>query len=473
MSEKNYYAVSVGRRTGIFQTWTLCNKQVNKYNGSTYEGFEKLEESINWLISHGIERDTIEVFDKKGDEWSLDDFMQKIDNIPLYVDLSGSDGARGGVTPPVNNALLAYTVYSMQSGTAEKITSVVRAHFTIDDVIIAKDKLWDAADQSIIGPRKRRRDGTIKSEKHSHTEDVVTALYQLDAADKMPHITLSAMDLGCIPRSHPEELNEISMADRLNRMEERLSALTEVVDRTVGINMTLKDQMNAIQQDSHASFPILNVPNRNHGSYSGAVKSPPSNPTNVHTQAVTSLRVGGNTVQSSTHAGDTRRAAPDEHRQRPAGVRSISAIIHQQHLSTSRQSLDASSVASNANTNNDDFHQPSRAAKRKRRQENRRKRIVQGSRPAGSIRGAPEPRRDAFIYRVLSDTITEMMRQHIDDMGVNIESIDCVSNPNAKFKSFKVTTAVSNFNELFKPEMWPAGICVRKYIPPRRGENTD
>ena len=358
-------------------------------------------------------------------------------------DLSGPDGA-DGVIPPLNNALLAYTVYSIQSGTAEKVTSVVRAHFTIDDIIIAKDKLWDTADQSIIGPKKRRRDGAIKTEKQSHAEDVVTALYQLDAADKMPHITLSAMDLGCIPRSHPEELNDISMADRMNQMEERLSALTDVVDRSVRNNMTLKDRIDAIQQDSN---PIVNVPNSKHGSYSGAVKSPPSNLTN--------------SLQSSTHAGDTRSAALDDHRQQPAGVRSISAIIHQPSY--------AASVASN----NDDFHQPSHVAKRNRRQENRRKRIVQGSRPAGSIRGAPEPRRDVFIYRVHSDTTTEMMCQHIKDVGVNIDSIECVSNPNAKFKSFKATTAVSNFSELLKPEIWPEGICVRKYIPPRRSEHND
>ena len=70
---------------------------------------------------------------------------------------------------PMNNALLAYILYSMQSGTAEKIKSIVCTHFAIDDVITAKDMLWDATDQSIIGPEKRSRDGTIKSEKHSHS----------------------------------------------------------------------------------------------------------------------------------------------------------------------------------------------------------------------------------------------------------------------------------------------------------------
>ena len=83
----------------------------------------------------------------------------------------------------------------------EKIKSIVRTHFDTDDIITAKDVLWDAADQSIIVPRKRGRDGTIKSEKHPHAEDVVTALYQLDAADNMPDITRTAIHPGRVQRN--------------------------------------------------------------------------------------------------------------------------------------------------------------------------------------------------------------------------------------------------------------------------------
>ena len=71
MTEKKYYAVSVGRRTGIFLTWTLSNKQVNKFPGATHEGFEDFDEAVSWLESHGIARGTIEVYDKKGEKWSL------------------------------------------------------------------------------------------------------------------------------------------------------------------------------------------------------------------------------------------------------------------------------------------------------------------------------------------------------------------------------------------------------------------
>ena len=490
MSDKNYYAVSVGKRTGIFQTWTLCNKQVHRHNGATFEGFELIDEAVSWLISHGIERSSIEVYDKKGDQWSLSDFLNDTDDYsPLYVDLPTTDCASGVVRPTINNAILSYIVYSMQSGTAEKIKSVICGHFSLDDIINAKDDLWRIADNTIIGGRKTRRDGAINSEKKSHADDIVTAMYLLDAASSMPLITLNATDLGCIPRSHPEELNDISLVDRLNKMEERLSALTEVVDRTVGINMTLKDQINVLQQNNLATYPTLNVtPSSNNMSYSAAVKSPPPQNTAILTQPrtlsdntstrpkVPILAAPGDQQTSTRPKIPSSHAAPEDQRQerrvqrpvrRPGVVAHIPALAQHQHLTASSQSLDASSVISNANT--DDFQEPAHVARKNRRNETRRKHVIQGSRAFGNIRGAPEPLRHAFIYRVSDETTTDKMHGHIREMGVDINSIECISNANARFKSFKVTTTVSKFDELFNPEMWPTGICVRKYIPPRRG----
>ena len=239
--------------------------------------------------------------------------------------------------------------------------------------------------------------------------------------------------------------------------------------------MSLKDQI-SVMQNNLTVCPPMNVPqSNNHASYSAAVKSPP--PLRQSTSGQTHPNTLGDNIQKTPiHVQDTISSAPVVKRReqhpgrRPAVAPSKPALIQHCHLSGSRQSLGASSAASNANT--DDFQEPSHVLRNNRRKESRRKHILQGSRPSGSIRGAPEPRRDAFIYRVSDETTTDMMRNHIHEMGIDIDSIDCVSNPNARFKSFKVTTILSKFNELFKPEMWPAGICVRKYVRPRQWENT-
>ena len=49
MAKKNYYAVKIGRRTGVFNNWADCAKSVNKYPGAVYQGFAKEEDARAFL----------------------------------------------------------------------------------------------------------------------------------------------------------------------------------------------------------------------------------------------------------------------------------------------------------------------------------------------------------------------------------------------------------------------------------------
>ena len=102
------------------------------------------------------------------------------------------------------------------------------------------------------------------------------------------------------------------------------------------------------------------------------------------------------------------------------------------------------------------------------------KRFVTGSKSALSngFCGAPEPSRDLFIYRVGNNTTTEVLKDYIEELNVTVRDLQCVSNDESKFKSFKLTVPISNFKQLFDESIWPAGVRVRKFIPPRRF-NTD
>ena len=48
MSNK-YYAVKVGYKTGIFESWDECKKQVDGYSGAQYKLFKLLEEAKQYL----------------------------------------------------------------------------------------------------------------------------------------------------------------------------------------------------------------------------------------------------------------------------------------------------------------------------------------------------------------------------------------------------------------------------------------
>ena len=88
------------------------------------------------------------------------------------------------------------------------------------------------------------------------------------------------------------------------------------------------------------------------------------------------------------------------------------------------------------------------------------------------MRGAPEPERHLFIYRVDAATETEDLQSFFHDLGVTVKSLQCVSNENAKYKSFKLTVLISQFKQLFDSTIWPQGVCVRPYYTRiRHGHN--
>ena len=60
--------------------------------------------------------------------------------------------------------------------------------------------------------------------------------------DKLPVVLIDSRDFAVIPRSHPEELNNLSLVDRPNRLEARLSGVQEVLDKTVAENLYLRDK---------------------------------------------------------------------------------------------------------------------------------------------------------------------------------------------------------------------------------------
>ncbi len=116
-------------------------------------------------------------------------------------------------------------------------------HFTPDMIFKARDALWHICDHDIIGPYKRRNKTPSRPAHDSTIDDIISALTKLDAVRCMPTIVIRADDLALIPRSHPEELNDISLLDRLNRLEARVTSLQEGLDHTMCENHNIKDMI--------------------------------------------------------------------------------------------------------------------------------------------------------------------------------------------------------------------------------------
>ena len=73
---KKYYAVKVGKSTGIYNNWEDCKKQVTGFSGAIYKSFPTLEEAKEYLNNGNVEN--------KVNSFNLENIAD--DEILAYVD---------------------------------------------------------------------------------------------------------------------------------------------------------------------------------------------------------------------------------------------------------------------------------------------------------------------------------------------------------------------------------------------------
>lgn len=384
-----------------------------------------------------------------------------------------------GIQKVVIEPTLAYIWFSMQSGTFDNVKTVAVSHFSLEAVVAAKNTLWEASDNSVIGEKFRRRGTAARNEKVAHINDIVEALSKLDQAGKVPTLAIDALSLGFIPRAKPEELNDISVIERLTKVEQLVKSLYETTDKLMCENMSIQDKLKSptyadVASSMSDSIPLMQNPQPH--------TAGGKDHTGVHTantrqsrgrggpHARGSLPSGrGGWLCHSTSRGRGRMAQPVRATTFASSNPFDPLQAEFRAISSDRQSThsDAPSHTSYHNSTRDDsegFQLPTQQIKRKMR------RVIAGQADTSRIsgfKGAPEPERDLFIFRVDPETETDQLKEYLCEKGITSRKLECVSNINAKFKSFKLSVPASEFSKLFNEDLWPCGVRVRKYITPR------
>lgn len=92
MSKKKYYAVKVGKKTGIYDTWEDCQKQVIGYSGAEYKSFKDKELAKKFMSSSSLS----EVKEYKTKEVEAIKLSKKKDTVSVYTDGSWANKEDGG-----------------------------------------------------------------------------------------------------------------------------------------------------------------------------------------------------------------------------------------------------------------------------------------------------------------------------------------------------------------------------------------
>ena len=105
----------------------------------------------------------------------------------------------------------------------------------------------------------------------------------------------------------------------------------------------------------------------------------------------------------------------------------------------------------------------------RRRQERARQRtIVTGTSNSARLKGGPPPVREFFVYRVQKCAEENDIEDYLTENNIDFISVIKVSNPDAKFSSFRVSVPIAMVKKVMDGNMWPEGISVRKFYPPKK-----
>lgn len=498
-NNNNYYGVSKGRVPGIYTTWSGCNEQVSKFSAECYAGFDTLAECVDFMNSKGDANDDMHVYGPRGGKYPLQDWIKKHgDGRPnkeglsdsqgteshLYVQLpeeqdkSGQPDVRPKI-PPIDvilQPILAYIHYALQGGTVANVKRAVTGYYTEADIVDAKQVLFDRCDNVVIGSIKHRRDGDNRSRVDAHVEDIVTAMNMLDKGTTMPTFAIPSYQIDTIPKAHPEELNSISVIERLNKLEEKWCKCHELLDKSVCHNILLEDRLNKLENTRPSYATITHVSKPQKYTMPRPAAQPAAQPA-VQPATQTAAQSAVQPAAQPTAQLTGPRLQRADLSLSKEGSQPI-APGHTKNDSNPRDGLRPPEQSNRYAGSMDNLSESGASAyqyqnhyrKKLDRQNVRNKRVVMGNSSSNvasrGFRGAPEPDRHLFIYRVEKSASEDDISDYLQGQNISFRSVACLSNPDSKFKSFRLTVAVSNYKQLFDDSLWPQGVRVRSYRPP-------
>ena len=139
------------------------------------------------------------------------------------------------------NEILCYCSFYINNSSINNIKRIVANFYSDEDINIAKKTLWDIAGEQ-LGNYIERKTSEKRTSGDANITDIFEALSKLDYMDKMPNFVAKNVDL--LPDRQPEELNLISIIDRLHQVEDKQSKIDNIMISADNNSTVLSEKIN-------------------------------------------------------------------------------------------------------------------------------------------------------------------------------------------------------------------------------------
>lgn len=333
----------------------------------------------------------------------------------------------------ISDPLLAFIACYRKTGTARNIKTVLQVKFTIDQLKNAIGKLWDCRGTDMLGEIPERKDSKTRTAKEAYTDDLLNAFNALDECNDLPSFVVSANELHLVPRIHPEEIEMVSMAERLGAVEQTLAMMNE--------KMKLMAQFGShVNQECESTWPKLPA----YGNGSDGNRSQENE--QICPNASMASAPGMRPPSSPSRQAQGRRGPTEDVRRQAA----------------SQQQPGSRSMAQVAAAIGDgDFTEVKKKPPRKRGKEG----TSSGARSfkAGSDKFTVQ------ITNVNPSVGSDDIKAYIKDMGVDSQEAEVkdTSTDGWPTKRYLITLPRDVFDKVMSPEFWPPKVYFSQFFAAR------
>ncbi len=364
--------------------------------------------------------------------------------------------------------LLAYLSSAMQESSKDMLKKSVLSFYSDEEVSTAKDILWNSYTEDMLGKKIRRNNGE-RSSKEKNVEDIVDAVLLIDQNRKQWEIVIfCAVDLKRIPKFSPEELDVVSVVDRLALIEKQMCDMKTLTSSHTAQLAGVVAEVAELRKPKFPMpppppMPMFPMPRPQGPLHGGA---PPSTHQAVVTPGGTGRGFGGNTKKQTPEVivingdipgdgvekGKITAAAPGAASGGSSSGTSGGARKRTHRWFDSGPAPSAEEVQKLYQDLPPGFRYPASFAKKLR--------VIGKGKPENSkIHGAPK-QRILFVENVSNSTEDSDMKDFVSSI-VPIEDFKRASVDAASRKSFRFKVDDKDACKLLDPEIWPEGIGCR------------
>jgi len=368
-------------------------------------------------------------------------------------DSSGAENSSPDTTAVISvcDCVLAYIVGHFHQRPKDKIKSVVVCHFSKEEISSAKETLWSSCcDAFSLDRMVHRVDTVARTAEDANTDDILNTLQKIFNTDRVPSFLMSAEDIVRLPRIHPGELLEASIAERLAVIEAQLKQISSNANRESIQRVTLEGKVDMLSGKINATISTDMI-NADHNL---VVNLPPLNSTKHSNSSQGHNK--SHPLMSSLFSRSSKPTTQRHAHKTPQPPQKTESVVQSAHASRDGE---------------DDGFEVPRYLRRKEDRKRDRHTVTGSATVSGTVRGTTIPRsKNLFISRVDKTVSTEDMASFIRSKDIEIINLECVSHADARNKSFKLKVNKEDYVKLYDSHIWPEGICVRSF---RQKRNTE